>query len=256
MIEINPAQMTDTLRSFFKVETAPGGLRFAAVLAGDNRGKIWTNHPEQPTWGIVQEGAFGTLYLEGNFPDGFLTDFIKDRQQYGEVLYGFWAEDAEALEAQFPPAPYNGHVFESDTRSTTVDLKPYLERVPEGCVMRTVDTEWFPRIQDYQFYSEMFGSPERALERGFGFCLTRGEAVVCEAFAGTSADGVIEIGVNTWDGQRQKGYGTLVCAHVITEAERRGYSTYWNCAAQNAASVALAHKLGYAPMKQYRLLAW
>jgi RimJ/RimL family protein N-acetyltransferase len=54
----------------------------------------------------------------------------------------------------------------------------------------------------------------------------------------------------------QKGYATITCAHLIQEMEQQGYLTYWNCAKDNQASIALARKLGYQTEKVYRLLAW
>jgi GNAT superfamily N-acetyltransferase len=253
VIKVSPAHVSNSLRSLFS-HTAPAGLRCFAVLAGDNRGRIWTDDLANPTWGIVQESAFGTLYLEGTFPKGLLAAFVEERQRDGEVLYGFWAED-DALQPELPPPAYNGFVWESDQRTPTIDLTGYLQQVPLDCSMRAIDPDLFPRIQDSTFYADMFGSSERALERGFGYCLIRGDEILCEAFAGTSHRGVIEIGVNTWEDHRQRGYATLTCAHVIHEAERRGYRTYWNCAVQNLASTTLARRLGFA-LRKYRLLGW
>lgn len=246
--------VSDRLRSLFS-PGAPAALRCFTVLDGANRGTIWANDLENPAWAIVQEAAFGTLYLEGQFPDGLLVDFTHERQQQGEVLYGFWA-DADTYENQFPPPRYNGHVWESDQRSSAVDLPSLFTALPDDCVIRPIDATLFERIQDYQFYSDVFGSPEQALQQGFGFCLMRADDILCEVFAGISHQGLIEIGVNTREGHRQKGYGTATCAQVIHEAEKRGYRTYWNCAVQNVASTTLAHRLGYAPMRKYRLLGW
>lgn len=233
---------------------APADLRLYAVLAGSISGHIWSDDRTQPTWVIVQEAAFGTLYLAGQFPDGLLADLIDMRRKQGEVLYGFWAEDSTYL-AQLPPTEYDGWVWESAHRAV-VDLHPLMDALPVDCTIERLDHALFPLIQDYTFYSEMFGSPTRALANGFGYALLRDGVVVCEAFAGASSQGVIEIGVNTHADYRRRGYAALTCAHVIAEAERRGWRTYWNCAAQNAASVALAHKLGYGPMQQYRLWGW
>jgi RimJ/RimL family protein N-acetyltransferase len=253
MIQIQPNDVSDKLRSLFS-PSAPAALRCFAVLSGDNRGMIWADDADSPTWGIVQEAAFGTLYLEGSFPDGLLDMFIKDRQKQGEVLYGLWKDDT-SLDEHLPPAPYDGRVWESIQEHGTTD-RTALKTVPEGCKVHTIDADLFKRIQDYQFYSDIFGSPERALEHGFGLCLVRSNEVLCEAFAGTSHNDVIEIGVNTHEEHRQKRYATLTCAYLIDEAEQRGYRTYWNCAVQNIASTALANRLGFAPMKQYRLLGW
>lgn len=254
MIQLTQQQVTEQIRQFSSLDNIPGKLRFGALLAGHITGRVWTDDSEAPTWVILQEAAYGTLYLKGVFPEGFLVKFINGRQQ-GEVLYGFW-EGKNSLENQLPPAPYVGDVWESDERLTSIDLSAFAKRIPADCEIRPIDAELFKQIQDYEFYAEMFGSPGRALEKGFGYCLMQGEAILSEVFAGASHQGVIEIGVNTREAYHRKGYATITCSALISEAERRGYRTYWNCAAQNTASVALAHRLGFTPMKRYRLLGW
>jgi RimJ/RimL family protein N-acetyltransferase len=102
----------------------------------------------------------------------------------------------------------------------------------------------------------MFGSVQQALEWGYGLCLMHGDELLCEAFAGPAANGIIEIGVETHPHHMRKGYATITCAHLIHEMELQGYITYWNCARDNLPSAALAHKLGYQTEKEYRLLAW
>lgn len=254
MIEVQPAQITPALRALFR-EDLPAGLRCFAVLAGDNAGRIWTDDLQNPTWGIVQEGAFGTLYLEGTFPHGLLTAFINQRRQYGDVLYGFWDDD-DALKSHFPEPGYRGRVFEGIRTELDRGFLDYLNQIPPDCTLRPIDRDLFRRIEDYTFYSEMFGSPERALERSFGYCLMRGDDLLCEAFAGTSFRDVIEIGVNTREAERNKGYAKMTCAAVIQEAEQRGYQAYWNCAAQNIPSFSVASQLGWKPMRKYSLLGW
>ena len=109
-------------------------------------------------------------------------------------------------------------------------------------------------------YRAIFGSAEAALLLGFGLCLVHpssvGQKLLCEAFAGPAALGMIEIGVDTREDYRQRGYGTITCAALIAECEKRGYPTYWNCDKRNQASLALARRLGYRDGQEYHLLAW
>jgi RimJ/RimL family protein N-acetyltransferase len=251
MIQLESNQVTENLRNLFRPQT-PASLRCFAVLAGDMVGKIWTDDLHNPTWGLVQELTFGTFHPDGQLPRGVLAQLVEDRRPFGEVLYGFLANDDE-LTSHFPPTMYDGLVWESDNRIG--DITYLMNPIPDGFTMRMVDAELFTRIQDYQFYSEMFGSSEYALQKGFGYCLMQGDEIICEAFAGISHNGVIEIGVNTREAYARQGFATITCAYVIHEAEKRGYRTYWNCAAQNVASTALARKLGY-DLKQYRLFGW
>lgn len=66
----------------------------------------------------------------------------------------------------------------------------------------------------------------------------------------------IELGVETYEPYRGRGYATITCAHLIRACEAKGYQTFWNTAKQNVASIALARKLGYQTEKEFRVLAW
>ena len=101
----------------------------------------------------------------------------------------------------------------------------------------------------------VFGSAERALEKGVGLCLMRGEEVLCEAFAGPAARGLIEISTTTGAPYRERGHATLACSRLIRSCEGLGYRTYWNRAAQSHACAAVARKLGYGNGRAYRLVA-
>jgi hypothetical protein len=48
----------------------------------------------------------------------------------------------------------------------------------------------------------------------------------------------------------------FTCARLIQACEELGHATWWDCAKQNLASVALARKLGYRTEREYRVLAW
>jgi RimJ/RimL family protein N-acetyltransferase len=102
----------------------------------------------------------------------------------------------------------------------------------------------------------MFSNTEIALERGYGLCLLYNDELVCDAFIGPSAAGLVEIGAESRPRHRHKGDVSLTCRHLIQAIEQKGFRTYWNCAKSNHASIALAHKLGYQLEKEYRLTAW
>jgi L-amino acid N-acyltransferase YncA len=109
----------------------------------------------------------------------------------------------------------------------------------------------------------MFGSPEKALANGLGYCLLKADrpgepadTILCAAFAGPAAGGMIELGVETPEPHRRRGYAAVTCAHLIRACEAQGYQTFWNAARDNASSVALARKLGYREEREFVVLAW
>lgn len=243
-------QATPALRDLFS-PADPASLRCFAVLDGHAAGRIITDQPDQPTWGVVQEGAFGSLYLGGDIQPSMLHQLITSLRQDGEVLIGLWLDDPRW--SRLPSAPdYSGYTLEFTHRDTDQPLPA----VPVGCELRRLDQSLLKQIVGRNLLIHIYGSVQEALKWGYGLCLIQDGDILCETFAGPAANSLIEIGVETHPHNMRKGYGTLTCAYLIHEMERQGYLTYWNCAKQNQASIALARKLGYRTEKEYRLVAW
>lgn len=253
MKEITAADVTPSLIAFLD-RTRPSAFRAMAVLEGECKGHIWTDDASNPTWLIVQEGVFGTVFLSGAVTAEIMHPLIAQLSQEGDVLIGFWPEDT-ATQAILPAPMYEGYTLDFTNRPLHQGLDAFLT-VPEGLHLRRVNRKLLARSIDYDFYVDMLGSVENVMEKALGLFLMDGDKILCEAFAGTSAMGIIEIGINTRESARQKGYATLTCAHLIQACESLGYQTYWNASKQNTVSAHLARKLGYRTEREYRLWAW
>jgi RimJ/RimL family protein N-acetyltransferase len=248
--QIHPEQVTPAHRALFNLAD-PASLRCFAILDGSANGRIFTNHQHNPTWAMVQEAAFGSLYLGGNIQHRLIRRIIGRLRHCGNVLVGLWQEDPR-WSLMPTGADYSGKTLEFSERENHSSLP----QIPEGGELRRLDQSLFRHILSQKLLISMFGSAEQALEGGFGLCYLQNGEILCEAFAGPSASGIIEIGVECHPRHYHKGYATLTCSHLIQAMERQGYSTYWNCAKGNQASIALARKLGYQKMKEYCLKAW
>jgi len=250
IIQIASSEVSPALVALFK-PSDPASLRCFAVLNGDARGAIYTDRIQNPTWGMVQEAAFGSLYLGGDIQHPLLRRLITRLRHCGDVLVGLWEDDPRW--SLLPSgADYNGYTLEFTKREN--HQKP--PAVPAGLELRTLNRSLFKHILSRKLLVSMFGNADLALKHGVGLCLMQDGEVLCEAFAGPAANGMIEIGVESHPRHMRKGYATLTCSHLIEAMETQGYQTYWNCAKENLASIALAHRLGYQTMKEYRLQAW
>jgi len=248
--QVDLNQITPALRGLFNPADS-ASLRCFAVLDGHAAGCIFTDFPDPPNWGVVQEAAFGSFYLDGDIKQTTLHQLITHLRQDREVLIGLWPDDPRW--SFLPSAPdYSGYTLEFTDR----DDDQSLPAVPMGFELRHLDQTLIKEALGRNLLIHMYGSMQAALKWGYGLCLTRNGEILCETFAGPAANGVIEIGVETHPHHMRKGYGLITCAHLIHEMEQQGYRTYWNCAKQNQASISLAHRLGYRNEKEYRLLAW
>ena len=254
MIPISPAQVTPALRSLFKPDE-PSAIRAFAVLAGGNAGKILTDDPEHPEWGLVWEADDGTLYRGGKCDKDVLAIGVTLLRQDGVVALGFREGDPSV--DLFPPDPDAGaECLEFDRPIGSSDLSPYLGKLPAGYAIHRMDRTLLERSPRRDEKVNRFGSFQNLLARGIAVCILHHDAVVCEAYADMDILGTREIGVATQEVHRKQGLATITCAHLIRLCEESGSATYWDCAKFNAGSVALAHKLGFQNERAYKLLAW
>jgi GNAT superfamily N-acetyltransferase len=255
MIPISPSQVTDAIRSMFRSDE-PQAPRCFGVLDGvANNGKILVDHPIDPQWAVVQEGFDRSIFLGGNIAAAAIAEVFAALRQEGEVLVGMWPSDPRL--DLLPPAPsYDGRTLEFYERPVGRGLETFLSQVPQDCEIHRLDrslilrTEWGPADV------KLAGGLDHWEKSCFGYCLMRGGEILSEATVGQPALGRYEPGVFTHPDHRGKGYGTLVVARLIQEIEAKGGLSYWNCSQQNAASAAIARKLGYRIEKEYRCLAW
>ena len=240
----------------------PAMLRCRAVLDGILPGQVWVDDPTRPGWAVLREAPFGTLYLAGPPPAAAIQQLLAALRQDVDVLYGYWPETAADLHAHAGltapglPVDYQGQVLEFTGR-----LAPPPAPLPPGCSLRPLDAALFERCFERGLLLETYGSRQRALAESISLCLVdasldaAGE-ILCEAHAGPVVRGWVEMGVVTHPQQRRKGYAALTCAALAGRCEVAGLQTYWNCAAHNHASAALARRIGYQVERVYALRVW
>jgi GNAT superfamily N-acetyltransferase len=260
MQELPFEQWTAAVRSLLGgVETEPAGIRAAGVLDRRVRGRIFVDRPAAPAWAVLQESAFGSLYLGGQLTAPVLAGLVERLRADGDVLVGLWPEDARLN--LFPrPAEYEGRCLDFYQRDRAVLLERFLS-LPPGFRMEPATPENLRGRASAELMIAAHGSLERALETEWGYLLYEGEQlapekVVCESILGAPIRGMVEPGVETAPAFRGQGLATFLCAYLIRECERQGYETWWNTNRANLPSAGLARKLGYQVEKEYVLLGW
>ena len=110
----------------------------------------------------------------------------------------------------------------------------------------------YPTMFSYVDYDEWVTKdfPDM-VEKEVHFCVFEGDEIVCVTESENTAgkpSGVINLGVNTLKEHRRKGYAAAACAAFIERHVGLGNMPIWKCAFTNAASRALAEKLGFRHM--------
>lgn len=254
MLEISPHQVTPALRSMFHLDM-PTGIRALAVLAGGNNGKIFTDNPARPNWGLVWEADDGVLYRGGKYNAEVLSEAVALLRQEGIAALGFRDGDSDA--DCFPPDPDAGaECLEFDRPVGISDLSPYLDALPDGYSIHRMDQALLERSPKYEENLNRYGSIENFLDKGIAVSILHGDKTVCESYADMDIMGIREVGITTQKAFRRQGFATFACAHLIKLCEQSGSGTYWDCARFNLSSMALARKLGFQNGRAYKLLAW
>lgn len=254
MIEIAPDQISPGFSDMF-LRSAPTAIRALAVLTGGNAGKIFTDDPLHPHWGLVWEADDGTLYRGGYVGPNVLSEAVHLLRQEGIVALGF--RDGDPGLDLFPPDPDAGaECLEFDRPIGSSDLSPYLGKLqPEYSIQRMDPTLWerSPKRDDNQ---SRYVSMEKFLQHGIAVCILHHSETICEAYADIDICGTREVGIFTQKPYWGQGLATVACAHLIRLCEEAGSHTYWDCVRLNARSRALARKLGFQNERAYKLLAW
>lgn len=253
MIYIDPQNVTPALTALFNPQDMQA-VRCLAVLAGRMKGRIMANDATTPAWAAIWEQAEGALFLAGDLNRYLIVRIVDLLRREGDVLVGLLPDDPRM--ALLPAGnDYDGWTLEFFDRAG-VDLNEIVTTLPASCALRRVDRELANRSESLAGWCAHFGGVDAFLQHNLGFCLLQDDVIVSEATAGPEVNGLFEMGVSTHPDHRGKGYATRVCAATIAACEAAGHTTYWNCAKQNTASAAIARKLGYRTLREYRLLAW
>lgn len=92
--------------------------------------------------------------------------------------------------------------------------------------------------------------------KGIGFSLIYDGEVASTAFSSCRFENQLEIGIETLEKYRGKGFALYVCSVLINYCIENGLEPIWACRMENIASYQLAHKLGFIPthsIPYYRL---
>jgi RimJ/RimL family protein N-acetyltransferase len=94
------------------------------------------------------------------------------------------------------------------------------------------------------------------LRNGAGFSLYADGVLASTAYSSYVLDDKLELGIETVEGFRRRGYAYHVCAALIDYCLAEGYEPVWSCRLENVGSYNLAQRLGFVPtleLPYYRL---
>lgn len=135
-------------------------------------------------------------------------------------------------------------------RSFVSDLKD-----PNLSIVRT-DINLFEKMKGLVVPRNFWNSAEDFISKGVGFTLVINGEPACTAYSAYIFDKFLELGIETCQQFRGKGFAMYCCSALIDYSLENGYEPVWSCRLENTPSYMLAQKLGFEPtvtLPYYRL---
>lgn len=238
-------------------DDAVNALSINAILSGTNRGEVYVDDPEQPRTALIDQTGIISFLVGDPANPAFLDDF--DRfldQQLGPDTLASCGGDTfiavlhnaawqQALEPVLTPREPEADEECYFTLGSEVQM-PSLRRLPAGFAVRRIDAALAANQDIAECLLESWLGTEAFLTDGIGHAVMDGERAVSLAFSCTAWNGRQEINLLTFDDDDQgRGFATHACTAWLAEALHAGVTPHWTAMASNAASLHLAHKLGF-----------
>ena len=258
--ELKPAEARDARRLF-----APLSFHAscAAVLNGENPGRILIDDPRDPTAGFVHSPE--AAYLSGDADNSdFCTSlevYLRDSRNLGLPIWHLvlvvssdrWVERLGEFAGESRLARFARRHYTCSKEDGIEPLAP-----PQGAVLRRIDEAFLdddahtrPEHIDRWIHNN-WESRARFLMDGFGVVTICESEVVAWSVADCITEGTCEIGIHTASKWRRKGMGAFTASGAIQCAFSIGMqSVGWHCHEENIASWRTAEKAGFALERTY-----
>ncbi|MBQ8922591.1 MAG: GNAT family N-acetyltransferase [Oscillospiraceae bacterium] len=122
---------------------------------------------------------------------------------------------------------------------------PAAPALPEPLQCRRIDSALLPQLHGHVTPRFSWEDDAAFLEKGIGYCLTCGEAPAAWSFSAALSDTEADIGIETAEPYRRRGYAEIAAQAAVRASMQRGRCPVWACNAENTASRRLAEKLGF-----------
>ena len=238
-----------------------------AVLLGHISGTVYVDRPENPsTFYVVHPYGMSLLFgdttneefnswLLGHALNSFKTrDMYEWLQAYPET----WNKQIASQWKQYLIKSGDNKDGATDIgieENTRVNFKfnkaSYLEfkaKQPLASVkiLRT-NGQMFEYMQGSVIPSRFWDNATDFSNRAVAFSVMEGEQVAATAFSAFIIGDQLEIGIETSESYRGKGYAVAVCMALIDYCLEHDTIPVWGCKLENTPSFLLARKLGFEP---------
>lgn len=119
--------------------------------------------------------------------------------------------------------------------------------IPElsDCELKEITSENYDLIYGRIIPAFSWESKEQFLRNGYGYCLMKDKQFLACAFSSGISKEYVDIGVETAEEFRGKGYGKIAASAMVKETLKRKKKPVWGCDTLNEGSMRLACSIGF-----------
>jgi RimJ/RimL family protein N-acetyltransferase len=132
----------------------------------------------------------------------------------------------------------------------------YTVRRLDRALLEEVSPDFAARLHEWIDFEEMWGTVDRFLDKGVGFCVLHGDEpiawCVSDCVAGPHGKRQVDVGIYTHPDHRRRGLATAAVVATIEHCLGHGFSAVgWHCNADNVGSWRTAEKAGFTRNREY-----
>ena len=215
-----------------------------SIMEGFQKGEIFVDDEETPTAALIWHYC-GFANVVGDYNEGFIEEIMQMMQE--------------------PPEGHSGRLAlqtENDSRLRDLIMRtPRVSRseryvfafagekldIPHtiNAGLESISSENYELMRGRIVPTFSWQSKDAFIKNGFGYFLIEDGRIAACAFSSGVPGEYVDIGVETAEEYRGKGYGRIVAAAMVKETLRRGKIPVWGCDTKNEASMRLALSLGF-----------
>jgi hypothetical protein len=242
-----------------------------SVIEHEVTGKVYVDSYENPkTFYVVHPygmsllcGDYNNNEFKRSFKDYALnTNGVRSEFEWMQVYPNTWDKTLSDLFVNLLVKEANNidkketGIIELNTRvNFKFNKEKYLnfkqEILPLNCTIIQTDKDVFTKMKGSVIPSNFWDSAEEFLNKGMGFSLPYNNRIASTAYSAFVHKDKLEIGIETLDEFRGKGYAYYACSALIDYCIANGYEPDWACRLENTSSYKLALKLGFEPCEEF-----
>ena len=232
MYKINTNEIPD--RSGLTDNISIGAVYPRAVMNGLQSGEVYTDGRSVLIWHHC-----GFSWLCGRCSESLLSGTERLRTAGGRRLVLFTENEKVKEYFETRGASVGRRLFFSYSGGQA-DIK-----VPEGFGIMAVGPKLFESLEGRVVPKMFWRDAEEYLKAGKGFCIMNGSKPAAWAFTASTDGKEADIGVETAEEYRSRGLASAAASLVLNAVISSGMRPVWACDSANAASQALARRLGF-----------